>query len=156
MNKYKLFNLKKNGGTMSDDKKEKKRLPLKPGIFKIPEDPSDRPYLVGKKCGECGTYFFPSRVICLNCGAEAMAEAPLTGRGAVYTYTIARQQLPGALVQVPYAIAIVRMEEGCQIHTVVTEDWESVKVGMDVEVYFEKVFEDEDGNDLLAYKFRAA
>ncbi|MBW1813985.1 MAG: Zn-ribbon domain-containing OB-fold protein [Deltaproteobacteria bacterium] len=140
---------------MSEGKKEKKQLPLKPGIFKIPDDPNEKPYLLGSKCKKCGTHFFPSRVICLNCGAEAMEEASLKGRGTVYTYTIARQQLPGALVQVPYAIAIVLMEEGCQIHTPVTEDWESVKIGMDVEVYFEKVFEDEDGNDLLAYKFRA-
>ncbi|MBW2087061.1 MAG: OB-fold domain-containing protein, partial [Deltaproteobacteria bacterium] len=71
------------------------------------------------------------------------------------TYTVAQQQLPGALVQVPYAIAIVLMEEGCQIHTVVTEDWENLEVDMDVEVYFEKMSEDQEGNDQLAYKFRA-
>ena len=140
---------------MSEGKKETKQLPLKPGIFKIPEDPGEKPYLLGSKCGVCDTHFFPSRMICLSCGADAMKEAQLKGRGTVYTYTIARQQLPGALVQVPYAIAIVLMEEGCQIHTPVTEDWESVKIGMDVEVYFEKVSEDENGNDLLAYKFRA-
>jgi hypothetical protein len=39
---------------------------------------------------------------------------------------------------------------------VVTEDWENLDVDMDMEVYFEKVAEDPEGNDLIAYKFRAA
>ena len=141
---------------MVEEKPTRKRVPLKPGIFKIPDDPDQAPFLVASKCRDCGTYFFPMRKICLSCSSEALEEAPLSGRGQVYTYTIARQQLPGAFVQVPYAIAIVSLEEGCQIHTVVTEDWESVDVGTDVEVYFEKIHEDEEGNDLLAYKFRAA
>ena len=141
---------------MNEPKTEKKLMPLKPGIFIIPDDPGKSPYLISSKCTTCGSYFFPTRAICLSCHTETLEEAPLTGKGKVYTFSIARQQLPGALVQVPYAIAIVVMDEGCQIHTVITEDWESVKIGMDVEVYFEKVFEDEEGNDLLAYKFRAA
>ncbi|MBW2091915.1 MAG: OB-fold domain-containing protein [Deltaproteobacteria bacterium] len=134
---------------------EKKRAPLRPGIFRIPDNPDEQPYLTASRCEECGTYFFPMRVVCLKCGKESLKEAPLSGRGKVYTYTIARQQLPGALVKVPYAVAIIAMEEGCQVHTVVTEDWEHLDVDMDVEVYFEKVGEDEEGNDQLAYKFRA-
>jgi len=141
---------------MSNEKSPKKQVPLKPGLFKIPDKAGEEPYLIASKCKECGTYFFPIRVICLNCGAEAMEETPLKGRGKVYTYTIARQQLPGALVQVPYVIAIVSMEEGCQVHTPVTEGWESIKIDMEAEVYFEKVREDEEGNDVLAYKFKAA
>jgi len=141
---------------MNEEIKEKKQLPLKPYLFVIPEDPDKKPYLTAQRCKECGTYFYSGRVNCLNCGAEPMEVVPLSGKGKVYTYTIARKQLPGALVTVPYAIAIVMSEEGCQIHTVITEDFESVEVGMDVEVYFEKVAEDHDGNDLLAVKFKAA
>jgi uncharacterized OB-fold protein len=136
------------------EKAGKKKVPLRPGIFRIPDKPGEKPYLMASKCRECGKYFFPQRVICLNCGAEALEETPLSGRGRIYTYTVARQQLPGALVQVPYAIAIVSMEEGCQVYSPVTEDWESLEIDMDVEVYFEKVGEDEEGNDQLAYKFR--
>ncbi len=141
---------------MNEEKSEKKQLPLKPYLFKMPDEPGKQPYLTAGKCKECGTYFYPQRAICLNCSAEAMEEVPLSGRGKVYTYTIARQQLPGAFVQVPYAVAIILMEEGCQIHSVVTEDWENLDVDMDMEVYFEKVAENPEGNDLIAYKFRAA
>lgn len=133
----------------------KTQKPLKPGIFTMPEKPGEKPHLVASKCSQCGTYFYPRRHVCLNCGTETLQDAPLEGRGKVYTYTIARQQLPGALMKVPYAIAIVIMEEGCQVHTVITEDFENVAVDQDVEVYFEKISEDAEGNDLLTYKFRA-
>ena len=133
---------------------EKKTLPLKPGIIQMPEKNGDEPKLLGCKCKECGTFFYPQRYICLNCEAENMEPVTLSGKGEVYTFTIARQQLPGAFVQVPYAIVIADMEEGCQIHSVVTENFEKIKVGMKIETYFEKVLEDKDGNDRIAHKFR--
>jgi len=141
---------------MSEVTSEKKRLPLRPGAgFRIPEEPGAEPYLIASKCRNCGKHFVPTRVVCLNCGKQEMEEVALGGRGKVYTYTIVCQQLPGALVKVPYALAIIAMDEGCQVHTVVTEDCESVDVGMEVEVYFEKIMEDNEGNDLIVYKFRA-
>lgn len=133
----------------------KKRVPLRPGAFVVPEDPAESPYLEAQKCGDCGTYFPGHRVICLNCGAENMSTARLSGKGKVYSYTIARQQLPGAVVKVPYGVAIVILEEGCQIHAPVTEGYDDLAVDQDVEVYFEVVGQDEEGNDQLAYKVKA-
>ena len=140
---------------MNEKETGKNQVPIRPGMFRIPNKPGKPPYLYGGKCKRCNTMFFPIREICLHCGAEDMEETPLTGRGKIYTYTIAHQQVPGALMKVPYGIAIVLMEEGCQVHTVITENWESLKVDMDVEVYFEKLGEDEDGKDQIVYKFRA-
>jgi uncharacterized OB-fold protein len=137
---------------MTQAKPEKKQIPLRRGRFKIPEQGT--PYLVASKCQSCGKYFFPTRVICLNCGKQTMIETPLKGKGTIYTYTVARQQLPGALMKPPYAIANVLMEEGCQVPTVITENWETLDIGTDVEVYFEKIQEDAEGNDLMVYKFR--
>jgi uncharacterized OB-fold protein len=137
---------------MTQAKPEKKQIPLRRGRFKIPEQGT--PYIVASKCQSCGKYFFPTRVICLNCGKQTMIETPLKGKGTIYTYTVARQQLPGALMKPPYAIANVLMEEGCQVPTVITENWETLDIGTDVEVYFEKIQEDAEGNDLMVYKFR--
>jgi len=133
---------------------EKKQVPLRPGMFRIPEEPGAKPYLVASKCGNCGKHYFPTRVVCLNCGRRGLDEVALGGKGKLYTYTIARQQLPGSLVAVPYAIASVTMDEGCQVQSVVTEDWESLDIGMEIEVYFEKIREDAEGNDQIVYKFR--
>jgi uncharacterized OB-fold protein len=132
----------------------KKRLPLRRGRFVVPEDPNNKPYLIACRCKNCGKYFTPMRVICLNCGKQMMEMVPLGGKGKVYSYTAVWQQLPGALVKVPYAIVIVSMPEGCQVHGVVTEDFDKLEVGQGVEVYFEKITEDAEGNDLIVDKFR--
>ena len=139
---------------MGKTTEEKKRRPIRPGRFLVPEDPEAEPYLVGCRCGNCGKYFVPPRVICLNCGNHEMSPAALSGRGTVYSYTIVHQQLPFSLVQAPYAVVIAALEEGCQIHGVVTENLESLDVGTPLEVYFEKVREDDEGSVLLMDKFR--
>ena len=139
---------------MTEATSQKKRLPIRRGRFIVPEDPREKPYLIGSKCKNCGKYFSGRRVICLNCGKQEMEIVPLSGKGEVYSFTIVHQQLPFALVQVPYAIVIVAFEEGCQTHGVVTDSWDSVEVGKDLEVYFETVREDEEGNELLVDKFR--
>jgi len=132
----------------------KKQLPLRDGRLKIPEESGAKPYIVGSRCGNCGKYFTPPRVVCLNCGKLQMEEVAMKGKGKVYSYTVVWQQLPGALVKVPYAIVIVVLEEGSQIHSVMTEDFDSLEVDQDVEVYFEKIKEDEEGNDLIVDKIR--
>jgi len=136
--------------------KEKKQVPLRPGAFEIPEEPGAKPYLIGSRCGNCGKYFFPTRFVCLNCGQRELEKVALSGKGKVYTYTIVRQQLPGSLVQAPYGMASIILGEGCQVTTVVTDNFESLDIDMDMEVYFDKIREDAEGNDQMVYKFRVA
>jgi len=139
---------------MSEVKSEKKRLPLRPAGFVVPEDPKAEPYLIAARCRNCRQFFGPGRVLCLNCGKQDMEEFAYKGTGKLYTYTIVHQQLPGALVKMPYAVAIVAMDEGGQVTTAITEDLELLDVGMDMEVYFETMQVDAEGNDRIAYLFR--
>lgn len=132
----------------------KKRLPIRRGRFVIPDDPQKEPYLIAGKCKNCGKVFCPPRYICLNCGKQMMEIIPLSGKGKVYSYTEVHQQLPGSIVKTPYMIVIVSMAEGCQVHGVITENYNNIKVNDDVEVYYEKMMEDKDGNELIADKFR--
>ncbi len=136
------------------DSGTKKKIPIRPGRFMIPEEPGSLPYLTAGKCKNCGKVFFPTRQICLNCSHQEMEIIPLSGKGKVYSYTEVHQQLPGALVKTPYMIVIVAMPEGCQIHGVITEKYQNIGVEADVEVYFEKMMEDKDGNELIGDKFR--
>lgn len=139
---------------MAETASQKKRLPIRRGRFVVPDDPKAEPYLFASKCKKCGKYFATRRAVCLNCGNRELETVPLGGKGEIYSFTIVHQQLPFALVKVPYAIAIVAFEEGCQTHGVITEDLDSVEVGKSVEVYFEVAKEDEEGNELLVDKFR--
>jgi len=132
----------------------KKQIPIRQGRFIIPEVPGAKPFLIGARCKDCGAVFSHPRVICLNCGKQHVEPTSLSGKGKVYSYTVVWQPLPNSVVKVPYAIVIVSLQEGCQITGVVTEDFRSLKVGKNVEVYFEKVKEDQDGNSLMIDKFR--
>ncbi len=61
------------------------------------------------KCGDCGQYAHPPRVICRHCLSENMAPEAVAGTGAVDTYTINYQAwAPG--LEVPFVIARVRLD----------------------------------------------
>ena len=140
-----------------DSQAARSMVPLRPDLFRLPARPGDKPALIGSRCPDCDSYFYPMREICLNCARQGLDQAELSGRGKVWTYTIARQTPPGSLIEAPYAIAQVQLPEKVMVQTVLTGcDLESVRVGMDVEMVIEKVRQDDSGNDVVAFKFRPA
>ena len=57
--------------------------------------------------------------------------------------------------QVPYAEGFVELPEGVRVETLFTGcDFNDLKVGMDVEMIIEKLHEDEEGNEIVAFKFK--
>lgn len=111
--------------------------------------------LEGSRCPECDEYFYPPRVVCVNCYHEGLDPVPLSRRGKLYTFTIARMALPGTLVPAPYVIAQVELPEGLHIQTVLTDvDPETVKIGMDLELVVEKASVSPEGADVMTFKFR--
>ena len=134
---------------------EKRMVPLREGIFRLPSRPDEEPALIGSRCQECGDHFFPKRQICLNCGQEGIEETALSRRGKIWAYTVARQTPPGSLVQAPYVIAMVQLTEGVMVQAVLSEcDPEAVRVGTEVEMVLEKMGTSAEGNDLMAFKFK--
>lgn len=141
--------------TATAGERQKKMVPLREGIFRIPQSPGEKPALIGCRCPQCGAHFFPRRVICLACGHRGLEEALLSPRGRIYTFTIARQTPPGSLIQAPYALAQVELPEKVIVQSVLSDcDLDSLRIGMEVEMVLEKVKEDDEGNDVVAYKFR--
>lgn len=130
---------------------ERKQVPIRGARLRL----GDSPALLGSRCPDCGEHFYPPRYVCLNCYREGLDEVALSTRGELWTYTIARMALPGSLVAAPYVIAQVRLPEGVQVGTVLTDvDPEAVKIGMPLELTVEKVSTDSDGNDVMTFKFR--
>lgn len=134
---------------------DKKIIPIREGLFTMPSESGQRPYLLGSRCKTCSQIFFPPRVVCSNCFSEEIESIPLSTKGKLYTYTIIGYPPPGILA--PYAIGYVDLPEGVRAFSILT-DWKSedLKVGMDVELVFEKFREDKEGNIVLTYKFRPA
>jgi uncharacterized OB-fold protein len=137
------------------DERPKRVVPLREGLFRIPTGPGERPTLIASRCPRCGEHFFPKRAICLACGQVGLEEAYLTGPGKIWTFTIARMTPPGSLIEAPYVVAQVELPERVIVTSVLSDcDVDSVRVDMPVELVLEKVKADEEGNDVVAFKFR--
>lgn len=61
------------------------------------------------RCGDCGEYTHPPKVLCRHCQSENVAPEAVAGTGVVDTYTINHQAwMPG--LEVPFIIARVRLD----------------------------------------------
>lgn len=97
--------------------------------------------LLIQRCKACAEHCFYPRPLCPHCGEEALEWVEASGRGTLYSYTVARRPTSRAFTdRVPYVIAIVELEEGPHMTTnIVESDPESLRVGDPVEAVFEDV-----------------
>ena len=111
--------------------------------------------LIGSKCKQCGSHFFPKRHVCIACYHREVEEVLLGTRGKIDTFTVSRMPLPGSVITTaPYGIANVKLPEGVIVETVLTDcDVESLTIGMDVDLVINKVKENDEGQDVMAYFF---
>jgi uncharacterized OB-fold protein len=112
-----------------------------------------RHQLIVQRCRGCGAYRFPARDLCSRCLSREVEWAPVSGRGAVFSYAVMHQVYhPGFAAEVPYAVVVVELEEGARlVSNLIDCPPREIEVGMPVEV----VFDDVDG-DLTLYRFRPA
>ena len=130
------------------------------GAFPVPEvadDPATRPFWDGIKAGRlllerclrCQAVIWYPRGFCPRCGSAATEWTEASGRGTVYTYTVARRSFGGWAAAVPYVIAYIELAEGPRVlSNVVGAAPDEVSIGLEVEVVMKA-----DGG---AYWFRPA
>jgi hypothetical protein len=115
--------------------------------------------LLLRQCEECGEPAWPVAQFgatlnaCPNCLSGRLGWMRASGRGSLYTFALVHQVYDEALAsEVPYALAVVELEEGVRTQHVRIVDCprDRLKVGMPVEV----VFVESDG--LTIPKFRPA
>ena len=97
--------------------------------------------LRAQRCTACGHLRWPPSVVCPRCLAEGGEWIQLSGRGRIYSFIVVhRPQHPAFFEDVPYNVVIVELEEGIRLHSnVVGCANEELRVGMPVEVVFDKV-----------------
>lgn len=92
------------------------------------------------KCGDCGEFTHPPRIICRHCQSENVAPSPVSGLGTVDTFTINYQPwAPG--LEVPYVIARVSLNDAPGVFlttNIVNCAPEDVVFGEAVKVTFEQ------------------
>jgi uncharacterized OB-fold protein len=94
--------------------------------------------LMAVKCRRCGAVICPPRSICPKCFADAFEWTELSGRGRLLTYTIIHFPPSQFQALAPYAVGIVKFEEGPQLSGMIKNvKLEDLRIGMQVEVDFE-------------------
>lgn len=92
-----------------------------------------------QRCGDCGAWQHPPFPRCTTCCSEAVAPAPVSGKGRIASYTINREAwVPG--LQVPFVYGAVELVEQAELYvfTNVLAPVDDVRVGMTVAVEFER------------------
>jgi len=94
-----------------------------------------------QRCTGCGAWRHVPRELCAACGAWEWEWAPSSGRGTVFTWTVAvRAMHPAFQEAVPYAAVVIEMEEGVRILSTVTDcPPGELVIGMPVTVAFDDV-----------------
>ena len=113
--------------------------------------------LIGTRCENCETVFFPPRYVCPKCRRIGKLKPyQLKGKGKIISHTTVYVPPDGFEIQTPYVMAIVELEEGPRVTGQITDcNPEEVKIGDNVEIAFRNIGEeDKDGIIYYGYKFR--
>ena len=134
------------------------QIPLKEGLWTVPASPDEKPQLLGSQCRHCGEIFFPKKEkgLCLNCLNRGLDDIKLSRKGRIHSFTTVMQRPPIYYKgPVPYMLAWVELDEGLRLETLLTDcEPEDVTLGMEVELIIDKLHTDEQGNDVITYKFK--
>jgi hypothetical protein len=111
---------------------------------------------VGEVCEKCGSKIFPPRDICPDCEAPAKTPFTFSGLGEVYSYSTVYNAPEGYEENLPYTVALVKLDEGPMVTAQLTDiDPGNISVGMPVEMVTRKVRQEgERGIIVYGYKFR--
>jgi uncharacterized OB-fold protein len=135
-----------------------KKIQIKEGLWTVPSSLNEKPQLIGSRCLLCGEVFFPKKTygICTHCQSKDLEEIRLSRRGRIYSFTVVMQRPPEYYKgPVPYAEGFVELPEGVRVETLFTDcNFNDLKVGMEVEMVIERLHEDEEGNEIMVFKFR--
>ncbi len=107
--------------------------------------------LEGTHCVNCGTFFYPPRIICPKCRRHGNIETyKFKGTGEVVTYSTVHQAPRNLNRQIPYTLAIIELDEGPRLLSEVICEPEEISIGMRVRNVFRKIGE-EDEKGIIYY-----
>ena len=67
------------------------------------------------RCGNCGELAIPPKEFCPRCRERRWNLVPLRGTGSVISFTVIRIPPRGRLEEAPYAVAVVKLDEGVSL-----------------------------------------
>lgn len=101
--------------------------------------------LIGTKCATCSSVFFPPKTLCPTCRRKgAVADFQFSGNGEIISYTVIHAPPEGFENQTPYAIALIKLDEGTNISAPIVGGATQIEIGKRVRAVFRKITEDGD------------
>lgn len=95
-----------------------------------------------QRCADCGTYAYYPVLICPECASRQLDWTPVSGRGSVYTCTVAAQSIFEG-IEGPIVVALIELDEGAMMTSNIrTSDPYGVHIGMKVTLTYEPVSDD--------------
>ena len=132
------------------------RVAIEDGYFTIPDDPAEPPRLLGSRCQRCGEVFYPRRHVCAKCLHEGCDDVELGPRGHLYTWTYVHVPLfakkDGSVDA--YGVGQIDLPEGPRVQSILVGGPDDFEIGMELELDFETLKQDKDGNDVVIFRFR--
>jgi hypothetical protein len=119
----------------------------------------ERYRLMGSRCLNCGSIFFPPTKVCPKCRREGKLEdLEFSGKGKVHSFTVIRFAPEGFTEYAPYAIGLIKLNEGPSVISQIVDcDFEDIHIDMPVEACFRKLMaQGKDGIICYGFKFRPA
>jgi len=107
------------------------------------------------RCAKCGKVYFPPRQVCSKCRGREFTKVTLAQAGTIETFTVIHVAPTGFGDQTPYAVGIIKLDDGARI-TAQIVDCEPAKlaIGDRVRLEFRKIQQDgESGIICYGYKF---
>jgi uncharacterized OB-fold protein len=120
-------------------------------------DPASAPFFDGAlrdrlmllRCRHCATFMSPTAYLrtprrprCVACFSAELDWSPASGRATLYSFAVMHQRYDEAF-ETPYNIAVIETEEGVRLTSqVVGCDNDRLRIGMPLEVTFERMSED--------------
>lgn len=132
------------------------RVAIKPGYFTVPDDPVERPRLLGTRCRSCGEQFFPRRAICARCLSEDTEDSVLSPYGTLWSFTFVHFPLFGStnVEHFGYGVGQVDLPEGPRVQVPLAGEQGEYRIGQRLELELEKLREDDFGRDVMIVRFR--
>ena len=127
------------------------RIPLKEGLFTLPDDLSGARLLAGR-CLACGRFNFPAQAVCPYCSCDGCTIVPLSRDGVVEVCTTVINRPPGYEGALPFGFGVVELPEGIRIIARMAHP-ERCRPGVPVRLVIDPLCTDAQGREVVTYAF---
>ena len=136
---------------------EKMKIPIREGLLSTPLSSLEDVRLLGSRCQDCGEIGLGEVSSCQNCAGENLKVIPLSRNGKLWTYTVIRNKPPGDFKgKVPMGEGLVELPEGIRVKSPLGGDVEALEIDMDLEFVAYALYENADGQEVIAFRFDPA